>query len=264
MPRKHLNQSEILRNFGGIAQNDLNKILPSIDIECDVNISSFSPYVSELQLPQYVNTLKDNLSVLTLNCQSLNAKFDKLQVMIQNLIHENKLQFSIILLQETWLKPSDEFEKILSTFNIPGYKKPFGIPASCSNHGGLVCFVKETLEASVCYKHITSNFWEGIFLRITGKSIKPTLVGNIYRPPRNNNNNRVVDDFLHEFLPTISKLSEKYTSAILSGDFNINLLKINEREKYALFLDSMLSLGFVPKINLPTRFSKNSASLLDR
>ena len=264
MPRKYLNHSRILNKFGGTTQNDLNKIFPSVDTECDVDISSFSPYVSEKQLPEYVDTFKDNLSVLTLNCQSLNAKFDKLQVLMQDLIHENKLNFSIILFQETWLKPSDDFDDVLSTYSLPGYKKPFGIPASCSKHGGLLCYVKETLEAFVCYKYVSSSLWEGIFLSISGKSIKPTLIGNIYRPPRNNNNNKVVDDFLCEFVPIITKLSEKYHSAILSGDFNIDLLKIHEREKYALFLDSLLSLGFVPKITLPTRLSRNSASLLDQ
>ena len=168
MPRKYLNHSHILKKFGGTTQNDLNKLLPSVDTECDVDISSFSPYVSEKQLPSYVDTFKDNLSILTLNCQSINAKFDKLQVLMQELIHKNKIHFSVILFQETLLKSSDDFEDTLSTYILPGYKKPFGIPASCSKHGGLLCYVKETLEASVCYKHVSSNIWEGLFLSISG------------------------------------------------------------------------------------------------
>ena len=52
-------------------------------------------------------------------------------------------------------------------------------------------------------------------------------------------------------------------NTILAGDFNINLLKVLEREKYAEFLDLMLSVGFVPKITYPTRYAKKSASLID-
>ena len=58
-------------------------------------------------------------------------------------------------------------------------------------------------------------------------------------------------------------MSEKYKSFVVAGDFNIDLLKVAEREKYALFLDFFLSLGFLPKITMPTRFAKQSASLLD-
>ena len=127
-----------------------------------------------------------------------------------------------------------------------------------------LCYVKESFDVTVIEKYKSSNLWEGIFLKISGNNIKPTLVGNIYRPPRRNNNNVIIDQFLGEFLPFITKLSDKYNSVILSGDFNIDLLKINEREKYAHFLDSMLSLGLVPKITFPTRFAKYSASLLDQ
>ena len=47
------------------------------------------------------------------------------------------------------------------------------------------------------------------------------------------------------------------------GDFNINLLKINEKEVFADFLEIMTSFSYYPKITLPTRFSKNNGSLID-
>ena len=47
------------------------------------------------------------------------------------------------------------------------------------------------------------------------------------------------------------------------GDFNINLLKINEKEVFADFLEMMTSFSYYPKITLPTRFSKNNGSLID-
>ena len=49
----------------------------------------------------------------------------------------------------------------------------------------------------------------------------------------------------------------------LVGDFNIDLLKINERVAFKDFLDSMISFGLYPSITLPTRLTDNSATLID-
>ena len=50
---------------------------------------------------------------------------------------------------------------------------------------------------------------------------------------------------------------------MLAGDYNINLLKINEKEGFAEFLDMMTNNSLIPTITLPTRFSSYSCSLLD-
>ena len=263
MPSKHLDNACILNQFGGRDRNDLNQILPSSDVDFDADLTSFSPYVSEMQLPDYVNEYKNNFSVITLNCQSVKSKFDKIRSFLQDMMHEKQIHFSVIFLQETWLKPSEDFDDVIASFSLPGYKKPIGIPASSSSHGGLLCYVEESLDVTIVKEYKNSNVWEAIFLKINGSSIKPKLVGNVYRPPRQNNNNASIDKFLEEFIPVITDLSGKYKSVVLSGDFNIDLLKIMEREKYALYLDQILALGFVPKITLPTRFAKHSASLLD-
>ena len=50
---------------------------------------------------------------------------------------------------------------------------------------------------------------------------------------------------------------------ILGGDWNINLLKINEKSHFFDFLDLMFNNGFGPKITLPTRIETQSAILID-
>ena len=52
-------------------------------------------------------------------------------------------------------------------------------------------------------------------------------------------------------------------NVILAGDFNINLLKVNENIVYGEFLDLLMSLSLNPQITLPTRFSTNSGTLID-
>ena len=106
-----------------------------------------------------------------------------------------------------------------------------------------------------------SRHWEALFLELHGIDSKPVIIGNIYRPPRSNNNNRSIDNFINEFHPIINNIISENKYTFIGGDFNIDLLLIGMRQKYAEFLDLMLASGFLPRISYPTRFSKKSASL---
>ena len=64
--------------------------------------------------------------------------------------------------------------------------------------------------------------------------------------------------------PIIDKLKKENSFAAILGDFNINLLQINEREKYEDFFDMMCTNNFYPKIMFPTRIAARSHSLLDQ
>ena len=50
---------------------------------------------------------------------------------------------------------------------------------------------------------------------------------------------------------------------MLTGDFNINLLKFRENNMVNNFLESVLSCGYVPKITLPTRLTQQNGTLID-
>ena len=50
----------------------------------------------------------------------------------------------------------------------------------------------------------------------------------------------------------------KSSNAIVAGDFNIDLLHINERHKYQKYFDVFVMNGLFPLITLPTRVSKHS------
>ena len=250
----------LLRPFGGKDINNLDNIISLNVDENELDTTSNSPYVNLQQLCSYASSCTDNLSVLTLNCQSINAKFDDILLTLEFLLSESKFSFKIICLQETWHKDSED----ASLFTLPNYHKPFDLPASCSTHGGLICYVHNSLDAEIVQSYNNMTWYEGIFIRITGNNITPTLVGNFYRPPRRNNNNPAIEDFIQEFTPVLTKIKQTKDDIIITGDFNINLLKINEREKYARFLDLMLEEQLFPKIMLPTRFARKSASLIDQ
>ena len=69
---------------------------------------------------------------------------------------------------------------------------------------------------------------------------------------------------IEEFSPIVDKISKNMSHGMIVGDFNINLLQIQEREKIGDFFDLMCVNGFLPKITFPTRFAKKSCSLIDQ
>ena len=94
--------------------------------------------------------------------------------------------------------------------------------------------------------------------------LKAITLGNVYRPPKDNNSDSVISTFIDELSPIIQTLSSENSETILVGDFNIDLLKVNEKSKYGEYLDLFHTNGFYPKITLPTRFSSRSCSLIDQ
>ena len=256
----HMNTSDLLKNFGGIYSNDLNNLINQPDSTDEYDTSTISQYVTLQNLPKYIPHAADQISVISLNCQSINAKFDQLHAIIHDLEVNHNFKFSVILLQETWLSGKDPD---ISLYSLPGYQS-FALGASCSTKGGLLCYVIESIKTKVKLKVDNSKFFECIFIELEGSKSSFVTVGNIYRPPRLNNNDSSIANFIREFSPVMNNIVRSCENTIIAGDFNINLLKVLERDKYAEFLDLMMSAGFLPKITYPTRYAKKSASLIDQ
>ena len=103
--------------------------------------------------------------------------------------------------------------------------------------------------------------WEGQIIQIIGGGLSQSvIIGNIYRPPRPSTEN--YNEFINEFSTDISNLPcHQNNSVILAGDYNINLLKINEQEHCSILFDMLTS--FIPQIILPTRFTTYTGTLID-
>ena len=52
-------------------------------------------------------------------------------------------------------------------------------------------------------------------------------------------------------------------SSYICGDYSIDLLKIKTNKHFNDFFDNLISVGFFPKITLPTRFTEQSSTLID-
>ena len=130
----------------------------------------------------------------------------------------------------------------------------------------LVTYIESSLSCSKINIENRSSIWEGLFVSVKDNySEKEFVIGNIYRPPYNNNNEDNINTFISELNPIIGKLNDNNRNMIIAGDFNINLLHINmcNKEHFGNFLDMMLGYSLFPKITHPTRLGENSCSLID-
>ena len=103
---------------------------------------------------------------------------------------------------------------------------------------------------------------EGLVLQIKGGGLpKGLIIGNIYRPPRMLKVE--VKQFINEFTLLILSLEKYKLNINLAGDYNLNLLKINNEELCTEFFDLITSHSLLPRITLPTRISNASGTLID-
>ena len=100
-------------------------------------------------------------SILSLNCQSLNAKIDQINIKLQQL-KSNGHEFSAICLQETWLSEDSD----ISLLEIDGYTF---IPQGkiCSAHGGLAIYLSSKYKFKSINMYENSGIWEGQFIEVT-------------------------------------------------------------------------------------------------
>ena len=219
--------ADVLYPYGGTQANNLIHILRSND-DNDISTLKFSPYMDLNTVKSYLQNNENNFTVFTLNVQSLNSTCSVIQSLITDLSKDNLL-FDALCFQETWLHTNDD----VGIFHCPAYNI-IHKGKVCCGHGGLVIYLSNqyihTLRSDL-YKD--SIIWEGLFIDITEENIinKITL-GNIYKPPKNNSNNQNMSCFIDEITHSMHTLSKENSYSILVGDFNIDLLKLNERHTH--------------------------------
>ena len=196
-----------LEQFGGIDRNSLcyllsnnvprNNNIDNIDAEPD--IIQHSPYHDDTSLTNLFQAKENIFSILSLNCQSLNAKIDQINIKVQQL-KNNGHEFSAICLQETWL--SDDSDT--SLLKINGYTF---IPQGkiCTGHGGLAIYLNINYNYESINIYENNPIWEGQFIEVTEISEnKSIIIGNIYRPPPNTA--VVCQTFINDFIPILENL----------------------------------------------------------
>ena len=196
------------------------------------------------------NHFNNDLKTIHLNIRSLPKNGDTLIAYLDTLNH----QFDIICLSETWLNKNRLIENLFPNYNQYHSMRPSEQPSG----GGVAVFIHNRINSSeLIHLSCNNNHIECVFAEISLPNKKITI-GCCYRKPDPTTAN-----------PFISDLTAKITSigrnsdVIIAGDFNFNLLQLEQDPLASLFLDSMLSIGLINTITKPTRNINSSISLLD-
>ena len=214
----HVNTFINNQNF--TESNNLTYLLGNDDTTEEIVQVKLSPYLDIQEFCEKLHNVKSDLSIVSLNVQSINAKFDEFRIAFNEI--NKKHHVSIICIQESWLSS----ECCTKMFELPDYQL-ISKGKYCSNHGGLLMYVhNDYYWEPITIKEGTTG-WENLFIKIRNKSpgSKTNIIGNIYRVPK-----ELLSDFhtfQEEFDEALELLRTNRSPIYLCGDFNIDLLKIN-------------------------------------
>jgi hypothetical protein len=223
------------------------------------NIDMCCKYFDETEFANEFK-LKNEQLFLSLNIQSLPAKFNELEEFII-FLKNNCCEPDFICLQETW-RIFDQ-----SLFNIDGYNLEIKSRSSNTQGGGVGIYIKKGLRYNIlkeCSIFIDKVF-ESLFIEVYDESCK-YIVGSVYRPNSvhpNLTSNEQMNQFMELFSNQIAHLSSLNSTVHILGDFNLDLLKYNESNFVQNYADTFFSSGFLQLIMKPTRCTSNTATLID-
>ena len=242
---------------GGVQHNSLQHVLQTqYDIQNPLQILQGSSYYDTETFKTLVRNKGNNFRIFSSNIQSINAKFDELEAYVLEL-EQMQFHYSVLCLQECWIKHNDDITQIQSgnyTSIVQG--------ALSNTRGGLPMYIHETHTYKVLDNHFKFDTWEYQTVKITGGGTnKDIIIINIYRPP--NDIQQHYKTFIDEFAKLLSCFDKSNSEIIITGDLNIDLLKINQRPIFSEFYDILTANSYLPKITLPTRFTETSGTLID-
>lgn len=188
------------------------------------------------------------LTVIHINCRSIKHKIAEIQDIM------DKTHPSIVAITETWLD-----DNLSESIQIPGYKF-VGKGRKMGRGGGIALLIENNLtHLPVDVGDTATDFesFESLFIKIKLKTSSP-VIGVIYRPP-----GQGLQDFQRDFDQLTSKLEKKMKEIILVGDFNIDLLKVNDHKDTNIFYNSLIAHHYLPAITKPTRITQTTKTLIE-
>ena len=195
---------------------------------------------------------KNCFSVFHLNIASLSGHIDDLKALLALLDHP----FSIIGITETKIRDNND---PISNVDIDNYH--FQHTPTSSHFGGAGFFIRKNLSYQLRPELSKSehSIAESFFIELTLDNNKKILAGCIYR------HHTPVKDFIDNFfMDILNKIHlERNKSCVIMGDFNIDLLQIDNDNDSCNFFDILSAQGFRPLILQPSRVTSHSATLID-
>ncbi len=249
----NFNFKEIFNSSIDIGINNDIHDSPYRDIDILSNYYSLEEFIES-------NQNETNISLLSLNIQSLASKFNEFSD-FHNLLASNKCKFDIMALQETFSIVDPNI------FGLNGYNLQFRT-RTIHKGGGVAFYVSTDLHVEVLEELsvFQEKIFESLFIKVHVSDKNSFIIGNIYRSPSTNIGSTPSEQF-NSFLDILSNILDQLSSlnqkVYLVGDFNCDLIRFKDHPKTLEFIDKLFSCGFIQLINHPTRISQNRATLID-
>ena len=234
-------------------QSALNDIDPDLNYFITDIRSLNTPYFDDQTFKEKFK-FNNTLSMYHLNIRSLPEHFIEFTAYIEHL----NIDFKIIALSETWLKPH-HIDYIIPNYNIENELriKRRGGGVSLYIHNSLQYKVRKDLKIGNDQETINSVFVE--IDKNTTNTNQNLIVGCIYRPPWVK-----IADFIRALTPKLEKLKSENKYTLLMGDYNVDISPCIESDLAIEEFKNIFSFHhFFPLINQPTRETKSSNTILD-
>ena len=129
---------EILSRYGDTINFHLDNIIDPPNDDGEMILIKPSPYYGIVSLDQ----IPGQINILSINAQSLNAKYHDLLLLL-NIAQSQNIRFHVICIQETWLSETSDYSLVtIDGYNCIHHSKR----SDCRNHGGIITYVDNNYE----------------------------------------------------------------------------------------------------------------------
>jgi hypothetical protein len=183
-----------------------------------------------------------NLSIFMQNIRSVRSNFE---MFVAELSCLDKVP-DVLVITEIWIEDDE-----LSIYNITGYRQY----AKCNNilrAGGVMVLIKDNIQCSSLF--IDMSTADCLFIKIVDEEFELTLLA-IYRSP-----NGGIKEYIAELESVLKQNKDK--NLLILGDININIMNVNNNNVFSYLL-LMSSFGFKSCVNVPTRVTDHSETVID-
>ena len=251
-----------LRNLFETGADKLRNIINDLKLPKYINqlipyfqqtIPGSNDYVED-EFNSYTSKLNSKFSLFHLNIRSLNCHHKEFIAYLQLL----NLKFDCICLSEVWSTNLNSYQSIFRGY-IPFFAEPVD-----SNVGGVAMFIENTYKVSekseLKIPYSSKNKVEDLWVEIVNEIGEKHIVSVIYRHPKGN-----IKIFTDHLEHSLSKIQNDKTikHSILTGDYNIDLIKFESNDNTNEYLNTVIKNGFIPTILLPTRITSHTCTLID-
>ena len=208
---------------------------------------------NELHCKKSTQTRRNDFRLIHLNIRSL----DKNWAQLMGLLNTIDANFDVIALSETGRKNIENREAQLKHY---GYKMLVHKPTQI--RGGAALIYKSDLDITEredlkilpeCKGMHIENVWMEI--KLGSEPSDKTIVGCIYKHPGGSINN--VKNFRHKIEHNLISINKENKQCLITGDLNIDGLKIKSNNEVENFFNMLLEHNFLPTITCPTRIVNN-------